>query len=272
MKVIGVEAAIVKATFATQLDNASTPESEVTADAVRSLYTLFDSTEYVWGESMAEALCRTLCANAFSERYEPPDPNHLDFQLTQEIFLRMTESPSEPSKRTLLDSLPYLDGVYAAMLGRVFFTTEAGFIGLAPKAARKGDRVHILLGCQSPMLLRPEETGTFSVVGECYIHRLMDGEAFLGPLPRNWKRVLRTGGDPPSLWDAFVDHEVGLLQIEDPRLGPLPSDWRIVSHSVEHLYCKYLEKATGAASIFDPRMLPDSLRNMGADIQEIKLR
>ena len=272
LKAIGVEAATVKATFATQLDNASTPESKVTAGAVICLYALCDNTEYVWGESMAEVVCRTLCANAFSERYEPPDPNHLDFQLTLENFLKMTESPSEPSEHTLLDSLPYLDGVYVAMVGRVFFTTEAGFIGLAPKAARKGDQVHILLGCQSPTLLRPEDTSTFSVVGECYIHGLMDGEAFLGPLPRNWKRVLRADRGSQYLWDTFVDREAGLLQIEDPRLGPLPSGWRIIGHSLEHLYCKYQEEATGAASMFDPRMLPDTLRDSGADLREIKLR
>ena len=272
LKAVGVEAATVKATSATQLDNASTPESKVTAGAVKCLYALCDTTEYVWGENMAEALCRTLCANAFSERYEPPDPNHLDFQLTLETFTKMTESSSEPSKNTLLGSLPYLDGVYTAMLGRVFFTTEAGFIGLAPKAARKGDQVHILLGCQSPMLLRPEDTGTFSVVGECYIHGLMDGEAFLGPFPRNWKRVLRTDRDSQSLWDAFVDREAGLLQIEDPRLGPLPSGWRIVGHSLERLYCNYQEEATGVASMFDPRMLSGSLRNLGADLREIRLR
>ena len=272
LKAVGVEAATVKATFATQLNNASTPESNVTAGAVRCLYALCDGTEYVRGESMAEALCRTLCANAFSERYEPPDPNHLEFQLTLGNFLKMTESPSEPSKQTLLDSLPYLDGAYAAMFGRVFFTTEAGFIGLAPKAARKGDQVHILLGCQSPMLLRPEDTSTFSVIGECYIHGLMDGEAFLGPLPRNWKRVLRFDRDSQSLWDTFVDRGAGLLQIEDPRLGPLSSEWRIVGHPLEHLYCKYQEEATGAASMFDPRMLPDSLRNLGADLREIRLR
>lgn len=122
------------------------------------------------------------------------------------------------------------------------------------------------------MLLRPEDTSTFSVVGECYIHGLMDGEAFLGPLPRNWKRVMRTDRDSQSLWETSVDRDAGLLQIEDPRLGPLPSGWRIIGHSLEHLYCKYQEEATGTASMFDPRMLPDDLRDSGADLPEIKLR
>ena len=195
-----------------------------------------------------------------------------DFEPTLDIFLKLTESSSEPLKHTLRDSHPYLDGVYTAMLGRVFFPTEAGFVGLAHKAAQKGDKVHIILGCQSPMLLRPEGASTFSVVGECYIHGLMDGEVFLGPLYPNWKRILRFDSDSQSLWDAFVDRDAGVAPIEDPRLGPLPTGWWIVGHPLEHLYCKYQEVATGVVSMFDPRMLPESLRDRGVDLQEVTLR
>jgi hypothetical protein len=59
---------------------------------------------------------------------------------------------------------------------RALITTETGYLGLAPKAVRPGDVIAILLGCKCPVVLRPFCNGMFRVVGECYIHELMDGE------------------------------------------------------------------------------------------------
>jgi hypothetical protein len=59
---------------------------------------------------------------------------------------------------------------------RALITTKTGYLGLAPKAVRPGDIIAILLGCKCPVVLRPFCNGMFRVVGECYIHGLMDGE------------------------------------------------------------------------------------------------
>ena len=57
-----------------------------------------------------------------------------------------------------------------------------GGLGLAPHLAKKRDLVCILFGCSVPILLRPlQEPETheryFAIVGECYIHGIMEGEA-----------------------------------------------------------------------------------------------
>lgn len=49
--------------------------------------------------------------------------------------------------------------------GRVFITTREGFIGAAPAGARSGDQIVILLGCRSPLILRPVDDGQHVVVG-----------------------------------------------------------------------------------------------------------
>jgi hypothetical protein len=59
---------------------------------------------------------------------------------------------------------------------RALITTETGYLGLAPIAVRPGDVVAILSGCKCPVVLRPWYKGMFQIVGECYIHELMDGE------------------------------------------------------------------------------------------------
>lgn len=57
---------------------------------------------------------------------------------------------------------------------RSFFTTTSGHIGLGPAATRVGDLVVLLAGAQVPFILRCKGI-KFQVVGETYVHELMDG-------------------------------------------------------------------------------------------------
>lgn len=63
---------------------------------------------------------------------------------------------------------------------RLFISKKKEWIGLAPSVAKEGDIICILHGCSVPVLLRPRlESGEtlFRLVGECYVHGIMDGEA-----------------------------------------------------------------------------------------------
>ena len=62
---------------------------------------------------------------------------------------------------------------------RRFLVTTDGYIGLAPGEARVGDRVAVVYGCSTPLLIRKvnEAEATWCLVGECYVYGLMDGEA-----------------------------------------------------------------------------------------------
>ena len=62
------------------------------------------------------------------------------------------------------------------MAGRRLLFTDTGYIGLGLDTAKSGDVVAVLYGCKMPMILRPEEDH-FVVVGECYVHGAMYGEA-----------------------------------------------------------------------------------------------
>ena len=50
-------------------------------------------------------------------------------------------------------------------------------MGLACSGTQLGDIVAVLLGCDVPMILRCRDEGGWTVVGECYLHGVMDGEA-----------------------------------------------------------------------------------------------
>ncbi|KAH7324782.1 heterokaryon incompatibility protein-domain-containing protein [Stachybotrys elegans] len=61
--------------------------------------------------------------------------------------------------------------------GRSLVTTDAGFIGLAPRLTAPGDQVHVLPGAATPIILRETGMGSFILIGECYIFGIMHGEA-----------------------------------------------------------------------------------------------
>lgn len=62
-------------------------------------------------------------------------------------------------------------------LSRRFAATELGMIGYVPKAAVPGDFVVIFYGSSVPSVVRLDDKGNTTLVGECYIQGIMDGEA-----------------------------------------------------------------------------------------------
>ncbi|KAK3681680.1 hypothetical protein B0T22DRAFT_472645 [Podospora appendiculata] len=62
-------------------------------------------------------------------------------------------------------------------MGKRLIVTDGGLLGMAPREARKGDVVCVLLGCSIPLVLRevPGEE-SFTVVGECFVDGYMNGE------------------------------------------------------------------------------------------------
>jgi hypothetical protein len=60
---------------------------------------------------------------------------------------------------------------------RHLFVSEKGYVGLLTTNAEPGDEVWILLGCNIPLLLRKHDDGKRTLIGECYVHGIMYGEA-----------------------------------------------------------------------------------------------
>ena len=68
--------------------------------------------------------------------------------------------------------------------GRRFITTVNGYMGWGPdnmfgtavSQLKVGDKIAILFGCSTPLVVRPQG-GYHQVLGEAYIHGLMDGES-----------------------------------------------------------------------------------------------
>ncbi|KAJ0335138.1 hypothetical protein COL922a_009670 [Colletotrichum nupharicola] len=79
-------------------------------------------------------------------------------------------------------SLPPECAMYTNQLSNIankyeLAVTKQGLIGLVPLSTEVGDRVGVIHGCDAPFFLRlDEQRGLLRVVGESYVHGIMNGE------------------------------------------------------------------------------------------------
>ena len=59
---------------------------------------------------------------------------------------------------------------------RSWCITSKGYLGWAPNSATIGDVVAVIDGMTVLMLLRRSKGSEFTLVGDCYVHGIMDGE------------------------------------------------------------------------------------------------
>lgn len=69
--------------------------------------------------------------------------------------------------------------------GRRFCWTKFGRMGLAPAAAQTGDLLYVLWGGQMVHVLRRNEVDSYTYIGECYLHGVMNGELVVDEVAAN---------------------------------------------------------------------------------------
>ena len=181
---------------------------------------------YVGGGNLLTAYCHTICASHFDEAFLPPRNDSPQIQQGLDFLFPILSSTNQqiPEHNPSNEARKFLTAVYYHFQGRSFIKTREGYIGLAPRTAVPGDHVCFLLGCSTPILLRPAPNNRFRVVGECYVHGLMNGEVFLGPLPDHYRFILVLDRKTARYFGGFQDHRTGEIKGNDPRTEPLSND------------------------------------------------
>lgn len=128
------------------------------------------------------------------------------------------------------------------------------------------------------MVLRRTSEGAHQVVGDCFVHGLMDGEAILGPLPSSYHIESRDDAlDFEAFIPVYVENATHRAQREDPRLRniPLPPEWESFEKERTRddplIYRMFRNKNTGEVINSDPRLFPEALRERGVPVQRITL-
>lgn len=112
-----------------------------------------------------------------------------------------------------------------------------------------------------------------TVIGKCYVHGLMDGEALLGPVPHPW--VVQQLNVEDYYQPQYLNTITNTVSSQDPRLGTLPWEWRRADRerTIETpLHYAYFDNIlTGEWINSDPRLLPEALEQRGIKLETIQL-
>lgn len=221
--------------------------------------------------SNLQSLCRALCANSYRERYIPLDDSWPNFKEAQKYIVEVDSWSLNASAEPPELYLPYLPTINAMLKGRFLIITTDGRLGLAPEAAKPGDKVCVLLGCEVSLLLRPDGNANYLVVGECYVDGITNGEPLLGELPKDWELVWKFSSQYYGHQRVYFDSNTSETHLQDPRLGLIPAGWRLQRHKEMDVYNQYKNERTGEVTVWDPRLGPDALRERGVQLQEFQL-
>ncbi len=142
---------------------------------------------YPTGEDPTTVLWRTLIADS-GIRGVKSDKHHRDlYDSWHNIFDRnlLVLHKSKAEWTQLLDhdtlntrAVEFHTAMSEVCVGRRFLITRQGYVGLGPAHARENDMICIFHGGSVPFLVRQNDTiSEYDLVGECFIHGLMSGEA-----------------------------------------------------------------------------------------------
>jgi hypothetical protein len=224
-----------------------------------------------------KSFTRTLCANFFTDRVLPPHPQVPTTEQSEAIVHRILTSDIDDQPGWGEDDVEHvLPSIRRFCKGRALYMTDDGIPGLAPPTAKEGDIITVMLGCDSPIILRPTQDGSYKFIGEAYCDGCMHGEALLGPLPDSFETVWRYDYNPECgyfRW-AYRNKETGKFQPEDPRLGPLPLEWSYGSHPEDEFWQAFVKDNPGnprEVTLWDPRLSSEALRRRGVPLRVFEL-
>ena len=118
-----------------------------------------------------------LLQSSYFQKFDEFRKHNQDFRIGGQSF-RSFFPPDHPKGIKPKILLHQLRLAVLSLEQRALITTESGRLGLAPAAVRQGDIIAILFGCNFPVVLRPCLDDMYQVIGECYVHELMDGKMF----------------------------------------------------------------------------------------------
>ncbi len=162
-------------------------------------------------QELRDVFWRTLSGDRTQTRRPAPASCRAEFEkwISFQNYLEDTVVYSAISGGPEISLAPELFGKYGSAkfgllftncgLGRRLCITKRGYIGAVPPLAREGDVVYLIQGAQAPFVLRSVATtdtgsnesssNSFKLVGEAYVHGIMDGEFYGRDEVPSWRDV-----------------------------------------------------------------------------------
>jgi hypothetical protein len=116
---------------------------------------------------------RTIVGDRDADGQSPPGWYR---RVCQHVYGRARGGGPNVDARPIQDIEPFHQRVRSVIQNRRFIITgQKKFLGLGPATCQPDDFICILFGCSVPVVLR-QAGEYYRLVGECYIHGMMDGE------------------------------------------------------------------------------------------------
>lgn len=161
---------------------------------------------YPTGELVKDVLWKTLTLNQYSNTVSmiggfltglPHDHIMASVSAARKFFERATDFGNNPATRDFatvqnFNAAKVAFGVIGGTLrGWKFAILTGGYVGMVPITAQKSDLIVIISGARTPYVVR-NMAGTwdpirYRLVGECYIHGIMQGEIFDNGMSLDWE-------------------------------------------------------------------------------------
>jgi len=151
--------------------------------ALNDVDSIFDElSSYPTGESLFEVKWRTLIANttAYGHNKAPGWYGTIyktwRKQFKDKNFAQTDEALNEVAPKEFYPAL-------SSVSNYIVCRTRGGYVGLAPTSAKVDDHICVLSGANVLFAIRDsiERPGMFWMIGGCYMHGMMNGEAFNFP-------------------------------------------------------------------------------------------
>jgi hypothetical protein len=126
-------------------------------------------TKYPTKETLKEALWRTLCWNR-TDQYPAPEETGDHFKEWYRILMSHKDIESKATEMSRLENS------FTPSKSPICITSN-GFLASVPYTTEAGDCIVVFAGGQNPFVIR--RTGNYyRLIGPCYVHGIMNGEAF----------------------------------------------------------------------------------------------
>ena len=142
---------------------------------------------YPTGEDLLDVEWRTLICSLAKENDEPDEEElreaYIATRKWSKIMVDLTSNPQAVPPSDAMEifrtAQPFITSMTYKLKGRRFCVTKTGCIGLVPIETETGDEIAVFDGATVPFVLRQAEKGdgAFYLIGECYVHGIMKGEA-----------------------------------------------------------------------------------------------
>ena len=123
------------------------------------------------GQSLREAARHTLCSDVKRNGGQVVTRNNqVDFSYEVIPSTHLNAAGLRAKQKIRMS-------IKSSTFGRKIMRTVNGSIGLAPGSGQVDDKICVLYGGSVPYVLREQRSNCYTLIGECYVHGFMDGEA-----------------------------------------------------------------------------------------------